>query len=112
MSNGQIVIRSKTEDVKCKNEYNGVTINTYGCASELSGKSGSDLDGIGTACHEFTHCLGLPDMYDTQGDNYGMAYWDVMCAGSYNDNSHTPAGYTAYERWFSGWMEPTELKGC
>jgi len=91
-------------------KYNGVTINTYGCASELSGKSGSDLDGIGTACHEFTHCLGLPDMYDTQGDNYGMAYWDVMCAGSYNDDSHTPAGYTAYERWFSGWMEPTELK--
>ena len=91
-------------------KYNGVTINTYGCASELSGRSGTNLDGIGTACHEFTHCLGLPDMYDTSGDNYGMAYWDVMCAGSYNDDSHTPAGYTAYERWFSGWMEPTELK--
>lgn len=91
-------------------KYNGVTINTYGCASELSENEGTELDGIGTACHEFTHCLGLPDMYDTKGDNYGMAYWDVMCAGSYNDDSHTPAGYTAYERWFSGWMEPTELK--
>lgn len=100
-------------------KYNGVTINTYGCASELSGNDNpqSDFynpdkvkDGIGTACHEFTHCLGLPDMYDTSGDNYGMAYWDVMDSGSYNDNSHSPAGYTAYERWFSGWMEPTELK--
>ncbi len=91
-------------------EYNGVTIDTYGCASELSGNKGTDLDGIGTACHEFTHCLGLPDMYDTSGDNYGMAYWDVMDSGSYNDNSHSPAGYTAYERWFSGWMEPKELK--
>ena len=94
---------------KSKN-YNGVKINTYGCASELSGSTGTDLDGIGTACHEFTHCLGLPDMYDTSGDNYGMAYWDVMDAGGYNDDSHSPAGYTAYERWFAGWMEPTELK--
>lgn len=91
-------------------KYNGVTINTYGCASELSGNKGEDLDGIGTACHEFTHCLGLPDMYDTSGDNYGMSNWDVMDYGSYNDNSHSPAGYTAYERWFSGWMEPKELK--
>ena len=98
-------------------KYNGVTINTYGCASELRGSGKPDrngnisaeLDGIGTACHEFSHCLGLPDMYDTQGDNYAMAYWDVMCAGSYNSNSNIPAGYTSYERWFSGWMEPTEI---
>lgn len=92
-------------------KYNGVTINTYGCTSELMNGEGTDLDGIGTACHEFSHCLGLPDMYDTNGQvNYGMAYWDVMNGGSYNDDSHTPAGYTAYERWFSKWMEPTELK--
>ena len=96
------------EDVSVK--YDGVRINTYGCTAELRGSEGTTMDGIGTACHEFTHCLGLPDMYDTQGDNYGMAYWDVMCAGSYNDDSCTPAGYTSYERWFSGWMEPTELK--
>lgn len=93
-------------------QYNGVVINTYGCAAELCGDGetwGGTLDGIGTACHEFSHCMGLPDMYDTQGSNYAMAYWDVMCSGSYNDNSRTPAGYTSYERWFSGWMEPVEL---
>lgn len=91
--------------------YNGVKINTYGCASELRGASGTSLDGIGSACHEFSHCLGLPDMYDTSesGSSYGMKNWDVMCSGNYNDNSCTPAGYTAYERWFSGWMEPTEI---
>ena len=95
-----------------KKTYNGVTINTYGCAAELCGDGtswGGEPDGIGTACHEFSHCLGLPDMYDTQGSNYGMGYWDVMCSGSYNDDSHTPAGYTSYERWFSNWMEPTEI---
>jgi len=93
-------------------KYNGVTINTYGCASELASNKGTTMDGIGTACHEFSHCLGLPDFYDTteEGANWGMGYWDIMCAGSYNDSSRTPAGYTSYEHWFSGWLEPTELK--
>ena len=91
--------------------YNNVNIDTYGCASELKGSTGAELDGIGTACHEFSHCLGLPDMYDTSdNDNFGMNTWDVMDYGSYNDDGCTPAGYTSYERWFSGWLEPTELK--
>ena len=87
----------------------GVSINTYACSCELRGNSGSELDGIGTACHEFTHCLGLPDMYDTAGNNYGMGNWDVMDSGNYNNDGKTPAGYTAYERWFAGWLTPTEL---
>ena len=96
--------------------YNGVKITTYGCASELKGSGpaeGQNMDGIGTACHEFSHCLGIPDMYNTvdQNASYGMGYWDVMDAGSYLDESRTPAGYTSYERWFSGWLQPTELKG-
>ena len=99
------------EDKKVR--YNNVVINTYGCASELAGDGktwGGDLCGIGTACHEFSHCLGLPDMYDTEGQRYfGMSYWDIMDAGSYNDDGRTPAGYTSYERWFSKWMEPIEL---
>lgn len=95
-------------------KYNNKTINTYGCSSELQGNGRTNtgvLDGIGTACHEFSHCLGLPDMYDTttNGNNFGMGPWDVMDNGSYNDNSHTPAGYTSYERMFSGWLTPTEI---
>lgn len=93
------------------NNGNDVAIGTYGCASELMNASGKDMDGIGTACHEFSHCLGLPDMYDTDySGGYGMAVWDVMDSGSYLDNSRTPSGYTSYERWFSGWMEPIEIK--
>ena len=101
-------------------KYDGVWINTYGCAAELRGNDNPDSpsynpdkakDGIGTACHEFSHCLGLPDMYDTDySGGYGTGSWDVMNGGSYLDNSRTPAGYTSYERWFSGWMEPIEIK--
>ena len=104
---------------KYAKNYNGVDIVTYACAAELMGNDNPDspsynpdkaMDGIGTACHEFSHCLGLPDMYDTKGNNFGMSYWDVMDQGSYNDDSRTPAGYTSYERWFSGWLTPTEIK--
>ena len=104
-------LRALGQDFK----YNGVYLSTYGCAAELMGDGVNDtgiMDGIGTACHEFSHCLGLPDMYDTSdSNNFGMGYWDVMDAGSYLDNSRTPAGYSSYERMFAGWLTPTELKG-
>lgn len=87
----------------------GVRINTYACGSELYGTTGSTIDGIGTMCHEFSHCLGLPDFYDTTGKYLGMDAWDLMDVGSYNGDGYQPAGYTAYERWFSGWLEPTVL---
>ena len=87
-------------------------INTYACSCELQGTKGTTLSGIGTPCHEFSHCLGLPDFYNTadQYASYGMGSWDVMDSGSYNDNGNTPAGYTSYERMFAGWLTPTELK--
>lgn len=91
-------------------------VSTYGISNELRGNGKSNtgiLDGIGTACHEFSHCLGLPDFYDTRdnGTNFGMNVWSLMDYGCYNDNGCTPSGYTAYERWYSGWLEPTELSG-
>ncbi|MBO4906078.1 MAG: M6 family metalloprotease domain-containing protein [Bacteroidaceae bacterium] len=88
----------------------GVKIDTYATGSELADTSGSTIDGIGTMCHEYSHCLGLPDFYDTEGDNFGMHSWSVMDYGCYNGKGYQPAGYTAYERWFSGWLEPVELK--
>lgn len=92
----------------------GVKINTYGCSSELMGDYYDDaMDGIGTACHEFSHCLGLPDLYDTEyGGGYGMSSWGLMDSGSYNGDGCTPAGYNSYERWVSGWLQPTELKSA
>ena len=98
-------------------KLDGVTVNTYACSNELAGTSGRVLDGIGTACHEFSHCLGLPDLYDTDGNNFGMATWSLMDYGCYNGPSgydgNVPCAYTAYEMFFSGWMEPTELaRGC
>ena len=91
-------------------KLDGVKIDTYACGSELYGTSGSTIDGIGTMCHEYSHCLGLPDFYDIDySGGHGMFDWDIMDQGSYNGDGYCPAGYTAYERWFSGWLEPVEL---
>lgn len=83
-------------------------VNSYACGSELEGTG--NINGIGTMCHEFSHCLGYPDFYDNDySGGQGMGYWDLMDAGSYNGDGYQPAGYTGYERWFAGWEEPIEL---
>ena len=87
----------------------GVRIDTYACGAEQDGQTGS-IAGIGTMCHEFSHCLGYPDFYDTDySGGQGMFEWDLMDSGSYNGNGYRPAGYTSYERWVAGWMSPIVL---
>ena len=88
--------------------FNGVTVNTYACSSELS--YGTSIDGIGTFCHEFSHCMGFPDLYDTGDEgNFGMGSWSLMDYGSYNGDAFVPCGYTSYERMVCGWKTPIEL---
>ena len=88
----------------------GVKIDTYACGSELKGKSGSTIEAIGTMCHEYSHCLGLPDFYDCTYSGYvDMSDWSLMAQGCDNNSGYTPCGYTSYERWFCGWLEPTVL---
>ena len=85
-------------------------VNSYACGPELEGRNGS-INGIGTMCHEYSHCLGYPDFYDIDySGGQGMGSWDLMDGGSYNGNGFQPAGYTSYERWFAGWEQPIELK--
>ena len=88
-----------------------VKISSYACSNELMGYSGANLDGIGTICHETSHILGLPDFYDTtyETTNFGLGHWDVMDAGCYLNDGKTPCNYSAYERYYLGWLDPTEL---
>lgn len=100
----------------------GVTVDTYACVNEVayiynSATGGYDTttsvaggSGIGTICHEFSHCLGLADMYDIlYSGYYGMGTYDIMDQGSYNGDSFSPANYTSFERIYCGWVEPIEL---
>ena len=86
----------------------GVEIDVYACANEL--KSSGRINGIGTFCHEFSHCLGLPDFYDIYyTGGFGMDDFDVMAGGSYGGNGFCPVGYTAYEKLACGWQQPIVL---
>ena len=83
-------------------------IDVYACSNELTHTN--TPSGIGTFCHEFSHCMGLPDLYDTYyGGNFGMGHWDIMANGVYNGDAFVPAGYTSYERMVCGWLDPMEL---
>lgn len=84
----------------------GKKINRYACSNEISNYS-KQHDGIGPFCHEFSHVLGLPDLYTTNGANHRTnVNWDIMDYGPYNNDSNTPPSYSAYERFFMGWLQP------
>ncbi|MDR0828829.1 MAG: M6 family metalloprotease domain-containing protein [Prevotellaceae bacterium] len=91
--------------------YDGKKLWDYACTSELRGNGGNTMCGIGTFCHEFSHVLGLPDLYDTENSNrYTLGYWDLMCSGSYNNDGMTPPTYSALERFFLGYYQTGDVK--
>lgn len=65
------------------------------------------VNGLGVICHEFSHSLGLPDMYPTAKsaylDNQEMEYWDLMDGGEYTHAGFCPTAYTAFEKEQMGW---------
>ena len=105
----------------------GKYVRLAGISNELNGrpdgnynsKSGLLINGVGLFCHEFSHCMGLPDFYPTVSpqwttandkqdfeayDNQGMEDWDVMDNGIYLYNGYSPTAYTAWEREKMGWL--------
>jgi len=90
---------------------NGKRIIGYACTSELRGSSGTTMCGIGTFAHEFGHVYGLPDYYATNDANHHtVSRWNIMDAGAYLNEGRTPPTYSAYDRFFLGWLTPTLLK--
>ena len=91
--------------------FNGLYLGVSACSCELKHGEGTDLDGVGTICHEFSHILGLPDIYDsTYSGGYGMGHFDMMDRGPYNNDLSTPSGYTAMDKYTLGWLEPRILE--
>lgn len=88
---------------------NGITVDSY---IVINDEFRGTTDGFGTISHEYSHCLGLPDFYDTSGTEHGMdnfGSYDLMHSGCYNDEGWCPSGYTAYEKEYLRWMTIEEL---
>lgn len=82
------------------------------CCAVPELQSKTKRDGIGTLIHEFAHILGLPNFSSTVGSLVKtLGDWSVMDHGCYNNSANTPAAFSAYERFYLGWVEPILLDG-
>lgn len=87
----------------------GVTVGYMNCSPELYKVGLTDINGIGLFCHEFSHGMGLPDLYATnksaQINNQTPEFWDLMDYGEYASNGYAPVPYTAWEQEAMEWIE-------
>lgn len=91
-------------------KFDGKTLFDYACTSELRGKTGTNMCGMGTFTHEFGHVLGLVDLYHTSSTGKKtLDFWDIMDIGVYLNAGRTPPTYSAYERFYLGWLTPQEV---
>ena len=90
-------------------KLDGVTISQYSASAEIWTNNTSC--GIGSIIHEFSHVLGLPDLYPTSGSEFSVVdEWDLMDGGNYTDDGWCPPNYSIHEREYLGWQSPEELK--
>ncbi len=96
--------------------YDGTYMGSYASSTEVYGWESQGYPipiGIGTMAHEFSHVLGLPDLYDTdysdQGQSHDPGEWDVMASGGSYNLGRTPCAYSIWERYALGWTRPTEI---
>ena len=89
--------------------YKGLKVVRYGVHCEMGGAKGASdrLNGIGLFCHEFSHTMGLPDLYTnaSPADDLAMEDWDLMDGGEYlgMNIGTAPCEYSAWEREVMGW---------
>lgn len=70
------------------------TVNSYTVSTEYSN--------TGIMCHEIGHFLGLPDLYDTDGEGSGglspgLRGTSLMDNGCFNDDGNTPPNISALD---------------
>lgn len=114
--NSSDCIWPKSGTVTPSKSFDGKRICRYGVNNELNfdplttAKYGPQINGIGLFCHEFSHCLGLPDLYPSSTSpavkciNQNLDYWDIMDEGEYANLGYTPVEYSCWERERMGWM--------
>ena len=116
-------------DLKDANEYgkstydkyeidiNGVKkiFNKYVVVPEYITK-GVSGPSIGIFCHEYSHILGLGDLYDYTYETMGVGYWSLMGYGNYgtcgfknNTSGSDPVPLLAWEKYYLGWLTPETI---
>lgn len=97
-----------------KNSY---SFNNYAFVSQKAenkpnATSTKDVAMLGAFIHEFSHVIGLVDLYSADANGYatvGPLPYDVMALGLRNGNGGYPPTFSAFEREAMGWLKPTEI---
>lgn len=90
--------------------FDGLLLNRYGMTNELDFQRRRP-DGIGTFVHEFSHVMGLPDIYATDyTSSFTPGAYCTLDMGPYNNNGRTPPHYGVFERYCLDWLEPDLLE--
>ena len=80
----------------------------YACSNELIDEN--TPEGICTFAHEYSHIIGLPDLYTVDmfidPRDFTPGQYSLMDYGVYNNDGLTPPNYSAYERNALKWDEP------
>lgn len=73
---------------------------------------------VGVFAHEFSHVLGLPDLYDYGYDSEGVGMYSLMAGGSYgrdmqnrNYSGNSPVHPDAWSKTYLGYVDPIEVIG-
>ncbi|MDE6010652.1 MAG: M6 family metalloprotease domain-containing protein [Muribaculaceae bacterium] len=89
--------------------FDGKLLNRYGMTNEIDYVARRP-DGIGTFVHEFSHVMGLPDLYDTlYGSSFTPGHYSTMDMGPYNNSGRTPPHFSSFERYCLDWLTPEPL---
>lgn len=115
-SGNPIAIWPHKGDISDRNIFcNGLKIASYTCTSEYSGDAQESFPAtIGSFCHEYSHWLGLVDMYDVNDLQEGLSdglfgTLSLMDQGNYLNNGKTPPYFNAIELQMLGIVPVADL---
>ncbi len=63
----------------------------------------------GVLCHQYSHLIGLPTLFDNDSSNgrsQGVGNWCILGTGVWNANGYVPAQLSAWGRAYMGWDTP------
>lgn len=96
-----------------KYSKNGFTFDSYAFVAQKLEYTKDKVNMLGTYAHEFSHVLGLYDLYSADAQGYatiGPNPYDVMALGLRNGNGRYPPTYSAFERESMGWLTINEIE--
>ena len=87
-------------------ETGGYSFDSYAFLAQRD-ETSNKLNRLATFAHEFSHVLGLYDLYGVDSEGYatiGPLPFDLMALGTRNGDGRFPPTFSAFERESMGWM--------